>query len=289
MKNHKMRISLLMMLAVCIVNCNPLYAQREKTKHVTAEGSYVASKYETQAFGQGQALWNAKENALKEAGVLENITSVIIVGIDNTSIEYQEIHSEMGMLELEGRLRNVRQLDSKIEPTATQQNIVYSTTITADVIVEEVDEDRHFQLETKGFNGSYFSGEKMNFTITPTKDCYIRIFYFGEYEEDNIQLYPIRGILKDTQFKAGIPAQFPPEDPQLLYETVFEYSMEMSKLLSNDKNMERGEILIVALKDDTPFTSTNGKVTKQDVFKWLSQFKRDEKRIMMQIVHIIKR
>jgi hypothetical protein len=52
-----------------------LSAQRERTVTVTATGSYVGGKYETFAEGQTRALQEAKKQALREAGVAENISS----------------------------------------------------------------------------------------------------------------------------------------------------------------------------------------------------------------------
>ena len=255
---------------------------------MTAKGSYVASKYESRNFGERQALWEAKKNALKEAGVPENITSISILGIDNTGIEYQEIFSEMSILELEGRLRKVELIEANSE-FVDDQLTKYSVTIRAEVIVEEMEEDYLFDFETEGFKNTYFSGEKMTFTIKPTKDCYLRIFYFGTNDSENAQIYPIENIFKEGMlFKADVPVQFPPKGRQYLYDRAFKYTMKISY---PDKTIERGWILIVALKKNHPFARKNKdkELTKEEVFSWLSKIKKTEKRVQLQVVHIGKR
>lgn len=264
-----------------------LPAQREKTKTVTVTGTYVASKYENRDFGEKQARLDAMKNALKEAGVPEIINTVSIVGIDNNSVDYKEISYEVGILELEGRIRNVKQINKNSE-FLDNQLTKYSVTICGEVIVEEIEADPYFDFETSGFKNTYLSGEKMHFIIKPTKDCYIRIFYFGKTDFDNVQIYPMEDVFKDLPFKANVPVQFPPESPEFLYNTVFEYSMDISDKKDED---ERGIILIVALKNERELVRKNKDrpLTMEEVFSWLSNIRNDQKRVALQVVHIRKR
>lgn len=282
-----MRKKKLSLILFCLFIFSTVLAQHEKTKTVTVSGSYVASKYESRDYGEKQALLEAKKNALKKAGIPEHIISTGILGIDNTSIEYQVINSEMSILELEGCLRNVELIETNSE-FVDDQLTQYSVTIRAEVIVEEM-EDYLFDFETAGFQTTYFSGEKMTFTIKPTKDCYLRIFYFGTNDSENAQIYPMENIFKEgVRFKADVPVQFPPKERQYLYGRAFKYTMTIS---DPNNNIESGWILIVALKNNYPFARKNKDkaLTKQEVFSWLSNIKKNEKRVQLQVVHICKR
>lgn len=270
-----------------------LPAQREKTKTVTATGTYVGNENETMNEIKAKALQKAKKEALKEAGVPEKIRSTTILLLNNDSTEFYEISTEVDLLELEGRLGNVEVIDEKRE--YKDNYTLYSVTIRAEVKVEEIKNDPDFDFETSGFKDIYHSGEKMHFTIKPTRDCNLRIFYFGEDTSDNAQIYPMKDVFKDLPFKADVPVQFPPEDPMFLYNTVFEYSMDFSnKNMNKDKISERGIILIVALKNDKHqyrFTRKNADrpLTKKEVFTWLSSIDNDQKRVALQVVHIIRK
>ena len=288
MKNFPTTTTVLIILTICIILCSPLYAQRnhEHTRRVMVTDTFVDNGNMSINEGLTQALWKAKKKALREAGVLENIHTITIVTFDNKGSEYQEIYSEVGQLELEGHISIKDQKNQG--PIPVNNLFLYIVTITADVLIDEAEEDLHFNFDTKGFQNIYHSGEKMSFTITPTMDCYLRIFYFGETDNDNTLLYPVKDKLKDLPFKADVPVQFPPEDRKFLYDMIFEYSMEVDDK-NNDEKIERGEILIIALKDNIPFTTTNGKITKQEVFSWLSKIKKNEKKVQLQVVHIVKR
>ena len=93
-------------LALLLVIVAPLSAQRERTRTVTATGSYVAGINETPAYGQAQALFEAKKQALREAGVMEDISSTAIIVAGSGAENFKEINSELGRIELEGRVAN---------------------------------------------------------------------------------------------------------------------------------------------------------------------------------------
>ena len=260
---------------------SPLSAQREKTRMVTATGSYVASTNETPAYGQAQALLEAKKQALREAGVMENVSSTAIIVLGSNGSEFQEISSELSRIELEGRVRVKVQNDAP--PAFPNERLVkYSTTIQAEVVVDEVEEDLNFQFKTEGFKNSYLSGENMNFSITPAIDCYVRIFFFGKNKYSHAQIYPIEGVFKDIQLKAGATVNFPPEDKIFLYDGPFEYTME----LDNEKdNIEQDVVLIVALKKPYPFMND---VSYENVINWLAKIKRNERCVLWQGVNVVR-
>lgn len=258
-----------------------LSAQRERTRTVTAIGSYVANQNETPAYGQSQALLEAKKEALREAGATENISSTAIIVLGGENNEFREINSELSRIELEGRVRVKERTDAP--PQFTHDGLIkYTTTIRAEVIMEETEEDLSFQFKTDGFRNTYRTGEKMTFTITPTADCYLRIFFLGKTSASSMQIYPIDGIFKDVQLKAGIPVQFPPENKSFLNDTPFEYTMEMD---DERNNLEQDVVLIVALKKPYPYVD---KVTYEKVISWLSRIKRNEKQVQWYGVNIVR-
>ena len=257
-----------------------LSAQRERTATVTATGSYVGGKYETFAEGQARALQEAKKQALREAGVAENISSTAIVVMGGTGNDFREISSELSRIELEGRVRVKEQSDAS--PVFTKDGLVkYATTIRAEVVLEETEEDLNFRFKTDGLQNTYLSGETMTFTVTPTADCYLRVFLLGKHPNSNAQIYPLEGVFKDVRMKAGETVSFPPTDRKFLYDKPFEYTVEMEK--END-NLEQDVLLIVALKKSYPFTET---VSYESVIRWLSKIKRNEKCVLWQGVNII--
>lgn len=258
-----------------------LSAQRERIVTVTATGSYVANRNETPAYGQSQAFLEAKKQALREAGVTEDISSTVIIVTGSGAENFKEINSELGRIELEGRVRVKEQTDAP--PQFTNDGLIkYSTTIRAEVLVEETDEDMNFQFKLEGIKNTYLNKERMTFAFTPTADCYLRIFFFGKTPANCAQIFPIDGIFKDVQLKAGIPVQFPPEDKSFLTDTPFEYTMEMD---DERNHLEQDVVLIVALKKPYPYVD---KVTYENVISWLARIKRNEKRVQWYGVNIVR-
>lgn len=258
-----------------------IYAQHEQTHTVTATGSYATNQNETPAYGKAQALLEAKKQALREAGVVEDISSTSIIVIGGGTDDFQEINSELGRIELEGRVRVKEQTDAPPQFTADGL-IKYTTTIRAEVVVEETEDDLMFQFKTEGLRNSYRDSTKMIFTITPTADCYLRIFFFGRTPSASAQIYPKEGVFKDVQLKAGVPVHFPPETKPFVYDKPFEYTIEL-----DDKrhNHEQDVVLIVALKKPIPFVED---VTYENVIHWLSRIKRSEKRVEWHGINIVK-
>lgn len=267
-------------IGICLFSCVELVnAQREQTRLVTATGSYVANQNETPAYGKAQALLEAKKQALREAGVLENISSTSIIVMGGSNSEFQEISSELSRIEMEGRIRVKEQID--MDPVFTNDHLIkYSITIKAEVVVEEAVEDLNFQFKMDGFKNLYLSGENISFTLTPAMDCYFRIFYFTGKSSENAQIFPIDGIFKDVQFIGGEPVLFPPEDTRFLFNAPFDYTMEINE--SKD-NIEHGVVLIVALKKPYKYVD---EVTYENVIRWLAKIKRNERYELMQVVNI---
>lgn len=263
------------LLMVMFIHPFSAQCQREKTRTVTATGSYVGSVNEKPAYGKEQALWNAKKEALRMAGIEEKISSTAIIVLGGTGDEFREINTQLGRIELDGRVR-VKKIEDEKTVVISDNLFQYTATILAEVVVEETKEDLYFKFDTKGFKNTYLNGEKMTFTVTSTKDCYLRIFYFGKDTTDYAQLYPLEDKFKDVLLRANVSAFFPPEDAP------FEYTMEMD----DNTDMEMGVVLIVALKKDYPFI---GKVTYQNVINWWAKIPRNEKQWEWHGVHIVRR
>lgn len=274
------RIGILLAWVLCVAAS--LYAQREQTRTVTATGSYVAGRYETQAEGQAKALFEAKKQALREAGATEDISSTAIIVMGGAGSDFREISSELSRIELEGRVRVKEQMDGTPEFTADHL-IKYSTTIRAEVVIEEAEEDLNFQFKADGFKNTYLSGEKMTFSITPSEDCYLRIFFFGKTTSSNMQIFPKEGVFKDTPLKADQPVTFPPNEYRFIYDQPFEFTMEID---DETVTLEQGVLLIIALKKPYPFMKD---VTYENVISWLSKIKKNEKRVLWQGINIMKK
>ena len=199
-------------------------------------------------------------------------------GNDN---DFREISSELSRIELEGRVRVKEQINQ--QPSFTADNLVkYTTTIRAEVVLEETEGDLTFRFRTDGLKSTYVSGETMTFTVTPTADCYLRVFLLGKHPNSNAQIYPLEGVFKDVHLKAEESVSFPPSLRKFLYDRPFDYTLEKE---DNDGSVEQDVLLIVALKKPYPFIDD---VSYESVIRWLAKIKRNEKCVLWQGVNIVE-
>lgn len=264
-----------------------LFAQRERTERVKATGTYVANENETPAEAKAKALYKAKEEALRKAGVYEEISSTSSISMSSEGVNLQEYNSlEMGRLKLEGRVCVNEKLNESMQPK--NGHIEYSVTILADVKVEETAEDLMFDFTTDGIRNTYIDGQMMTFTVTPTKDCYLRIFYMAANPNNNSTLvFPDNKNYKDVKFKANTSYSFPPPNEPEYLKDFRSKAQDYPMIVGNiSNNSEQGWVIIVALKERIPFNYEE--VTYTNLNNWLFRIKRNEKQVKEYGVNIVR-
>lgn len=252
---------LLTMLCLLAVTAT---AQRGKTVTATGTGTdkdlTVATKL---------ALFDAKQNALKEAGVAEDVRShvVLYMGTDNTAgREYAT--GELDMVMLDGQVRVKRaELDTALRNGMAQ----VTARVRAEVLTED-GADEEFTLRVSGMKPVYREEERVDFSIQPSKDCYLRIFWFSppkSARSEGGQLYPLQGKYGDRLFHADSTYHYPrlPQDcvtgnPQKL-------------LLDNEgtADVEYNVIFVVATKKKIAYDRPA--YTYEEFVRWLWTLPRD--------------
>lgn len=239
-------------------------AQRGKTVTVTATGIDKDLTVATR-----MALANAKQEAVKAAGVAEDVRShvVMYVGADNTAArEYAT--GELDMVMLDGQVRVKKaDLDTVLKNGMAQ----VAATVRAEVLTEET-VDKEFTLRVAGMKPIYREGERVDFSIQPSKDCYLRIFWFSppkSARSEGGQLYPLQGKYGDRLFHADSTYHYPrlPQDcvtgnPQKL-------------LLDNEgtADVEYNVIFVVATKKKIAYDRPA--YTYEEFVRWLWTLPRD--------------
>lgn len=255
-------------------------AMAQRTKTVRASG---------EAFGKdmdkvrAEALRNAKQAALTEAGVEEKITSIASVIVGNGGSEVLQVQSELGMIELDGRVL----LKDKPEYTDYVVNglIRSVATIRAKVVVEEENGDLAFGVKVEGMREVYRDGERMEFGVTPYgSDCYVRVFWFDGMPADRHEgavLYPdASGRYVDAPFQAGSTYRFPnlPKSHSNGRPTRIAMRKQAEGLT------ETCIVWVVALKQQVPYDVP---CTYEDFLKWLYRIPADKRVVRYQPVTIL--
>lgn len=267
-------------VAIVMLLLTVMSVSAQKTKTVKASGEAYGTDITMVSV---DALQAAKRNALIEAGVQENITTMASVIIGNGGSEVLQVQNELSMIELDGRVA----LKGEPEYTTGIVNgmIHVRAAITAKVSVAEEKRDPTFGLKVEGISEVYRDGDCMEFTVTPYgSDCYLRVFWFDGMPADRHEgavMYPDEGVrFVDAPFKKGVAYHFPklPET----HSTGRPTKIIMPKQVEGPTEVDI--IWVVALKKQVPYDVP---CTYEDFLKWLHRIPANERVVRYQPVTII--
>lgn len=233
----------------------------ETVKVRNATGRWEVSGDITMAEAEERALNEAKKDALRKAGVMENVWSVFGQVTSESGSKFEEAFSSVSVLALNG-LVNIT--DKKTEdiwdPVA--KKLFKVVTVNANVSKSDIQEDKSYIMEVTGIEPVYKESEPFSCSIkVHGADSYIRFFWFGE---DGASLIYPNSYEPDMVFKAGQTYSFPLTDS-------VEFSMEK---INKSAEYEKVNIIVVATKKDFPFI---GEPEYQSILTWIFNLPADQR------------
>ncbi len=122
------------------------------------------------------ALNMAKVEALRRAGVKENLRSYETLYRSEVNYDFSEFFSSDIQTDLQGAVQSyeIMSQERKVDPITNL--FVVELTINAKVILYDTEPDLTFSVRVEGIKGVYEEGEELAFSIFSTKDCYLHIF-----------------------------------------------------------------------------------------------------------------
>lgn len=230
---------------------NELYSQKINLKNI--EGRCELSRHITVDQAEKKALQEAKYEALRKAGVSENVWSVFGLITENDGNQFSEIYSEMSVWAI-GGLVNVKKVTYlQIEDQVDKKRYV---TATIDAEVKDAEKvDKSYVLDVENVQSVYNDGDILCLsTQVFGANSYIKIFWFdsgggsliypNDYEPSNV-------FEKEKTYK------FPRN-------TMIDYVVEKK---DKSLDMERINLMIVATKKNYPFLEDN--VSFESLLKWI--------------------
>lgn len=269
---------LLLFFVLLFFGAGPLTAQKSVT--VTGQGCYHANANESPANARERALQKAKEDALINAGVPVDVFSYSSIAINSEGVNSQDNYYEMGLFKQMGQVLVKKQEDA---PVYEKDGIfTYCCTIQAEVSKVDHKDDPNFSFTTDGIKDTYKDGQNLEFTITPTQNCYLRIFYLAATPNGKDKLlFPDKENYKDFMLEKGTSYVFPPPNKkQFLLDKNSRAQHYPMRIIGESNKTEMGWIVIVALEKDTPFTD---EVTGMNINDWLYRiYKSNKQRVKVQ-------
>ena len=227
----------------------PLYAQKTvKVKGV--QGRWQVSEDITLKEAEERAFMEAKKEALRKAGVMENVWSVFGQITQEGGAEFQEAYSQMNVLAIGGMVNVTNKEVEEFWDTSTRS--LYKV-VTIDATVQKNEQvDKSYALEVKGVSSLYKEGDVFTCKLKVYgTDSYLKFFWFDS--DGGALLYP-NGYEGNNLLKAGKEYAIP-------FSNMVDYRMD-----KRGESSEKINMMFVATKDNIPFT---GEVTYQNVLKWV--------------------
>ncbi|MDR1556125.1 MAG: DUF4384 domain-containing protein [Tannerellaceae bacterium] len=233
-------------------------AGAQQTVHIkNAVGTCVIANISPEK-AKETALFNARLDALRKAGIAENLI------VDITQMG--EVFLETSNLEIGGSITGFDLVsdDVKFIEEGGAKVLIAEVVINATVIKYDKESDPSFRIQVQGIKSAYREKETLTFSVTPYQNGYLRIFLF---EEDGTgdQLYPDKEKEPDMLLSKDGTIKFPLNGQ-------YYYRLEKS---DRTKAKEINRILFLFLKDDIHFAENH--ISLQAVSNWKAKISPDRR------------
>lgn len=233
-----------------LLPASALYSQKS-IKVKGAQGRWQVSEETTLKQAEERAFMEAKKEALRKAGVMENVWSVFGQITQENGQEFHEAYSQMNVLAIGGMVNVTNKKVEEIWDTASKS--LYKVVTIDATVLEENEPDKAYALEVKGVEPLYREGDVFTCKMTlHGTDSYLKFFWFDD--TGGALLYP-NSYEPNTLLKTGQEYSIP-------FSNAVDYRMEKQPGQASSKI----NIMLVATKENIPYTD---EVTYQNVLKWI--------------------
>jgi hypothetical protein len=210
------------------------------------------------------AINNAKINALKAAGIGENISSYQLLFNSQEKNEYSQFFTSDIQSEIQGA---VESFDIINQTTIRKSDIelYLEVTIDASVIKYDTKSDTNFDVFVNGIKGVYNNNDKLTFGVKTSKPCYLTIFNISDTEAT--LMFP-NNFEKNNLFNPLNTYQFPIAQVDYILET-------------EKKDKEVNRLIFVFTKTLVPFIKMNDDqlTTSDAIFSWIYNIMPDQRKV----------
>ena len=230
------------------------------------------------------ALKEAKEEALRKAGISENITSYSLLSSSSINDDLTEIFNDDILLDIQGAIDSWEYTKKPEKYLDKEINANYiKLEIKAKVKKYKSKADAQFVARIEGIKGSYNNEERINIIITPSKDCFLKLFYMNGNEASIV--YPIKTPEIEKELELF-------KDKLLLKNQI----KTIDYLTAETKNkIETGRFIVVITKQPYDFTESelddDGYYTKTEVekiFQWIMKIEPENRNVYFEQISIHK-
>ena len=235
------------------------------SQKVKVSWNTTISDSETYNDALNKAINDAKEEALRKAGVDENISSFTSLSVLEDNESFKEVFNSEIFSNMTGSITKWNFIKGPDKGFDTKSNSpTISFTIEAKVKKYKTKKDPAFKAKVEGIKSSYKNDEQIEFNIKFYQDSYLNVFYISS-QESSI-LYPIEKHYENK-----------------LYNKNDIKSIDWIKA-ETEELAEYGKFLIVITKENYPYINTTkdegGYLTKTNldsIMEWLFTIEPDNR------------
>jgi hypothetical protein len=216
----------------------------------------------------------AKLEALRKAGVAENITSSDVLTSNQKGENFKQELNSILSVELNGAVLNdsIVSESSVIDPAGNTKIQVY---LNVEVIKYESVPDPSFDFKVEGLKEYYENENLMRFTFNPYSNGYLKIFNINDAE--NYVIYPYQdkdnAVLNDSLnhlFRANKSEVFP------VNKNLGNNKEGEGYTLSTNLNREKNFLIFVYTKENIPFMLNP---TYKNIISWIYRITPERRRV----------
>jgi len=239
----------LLLGSLLITTLSALSQEKIYVKNVS--GNCIISSNLTLEQAKEKAIKEAKIEALRIAGIPQNITSTEVLTTSENNQNFEQAFNSFSNIEIQG---TVLEPDTILENKFIDEfgNFIIEVSFNATVLQYETKPDPSFAISVKGIRDYYENNGKITFFFKPFEDGYLKIFLFNDNNEGFI-IYP-NNYEANRLFTKNKTVDFP------LMPQYLDYIVETSK------QREIDHLVFVFTRESIPFEE---KVNVHNILNWI--------------------
>lgn len=244
--------------------CNNILIAQKKIKIKESYGTAFISGDVSPNEAKKRALFNAKINALKSAGIVESVKSFETLFTSEFNNDYQQFYSSAIQDEIQGNILNYE----IIQDTIVRKNeleFYAEVTINALVIEYKTKSDVTFDANIEGVKAVYDNGELLKFNVKTSQTFYLTIFNINDV--DATIFFPN---------SREISRKLSPFD---YHEFPLDAQTEYALFTTEDQEINR--LIFVFTKTYIPFIKMDedGLTNEDQIFSWIYSIMPDQRNV----------
>lgn len=253
------------------------YAQ--ETKKIISKGISITRDI-SPLEAKFRAIEDAKINALKKAGISEEISLSNFLHTTQVNNNFNQSFNEISTSEINGAI-TIDTILSESRKFDEYNNMIIEVEILSNVYKYSSKSDPDFTFKVENIRDVYYSGEYLKFNFTPTRDGYLKVFNIAD--DNAFVLYPYEN--EEVQYLSDEKARLFKANKEVLFPVHPAYKKGYKIHINENKKEEINLLIFFYTKTVTPFYKRKN---YKDILQYIYEIP-PEKRSISYINVLIKR